>query len=209
MRYTSARQVWHDCYTLAEKTPGGRDFKLLDPTHKRLDFFTQKAARTITAQATAPKKGSRSIEIPESFELIKAHQIIKKMPALLRAWGMYAYTYQHTTSQYHQVVDAVFGWWHEENEFEFKSSALKSARHVALCEKALEDMKVRLCTNGRSKHTPAEYCHVMGLQQSNWARDGWEMGLSRIHNYIDQLDRRALAPIAKMLNEREILEDEV
>ncbi len=197
-KYISARQVWHDAYTLSDRTPGSG--KLTGPNAKRIDFFTQKAATTITASATIPRGAGRGVWVAEEFELVHAHRIIREMKPLLRAWGMFAYTYQWSESQHSLVRSAVFRWYTNKRGAEFHSDFARTFQVMQLINCVIEDMKHRYSSKKRL-HTPTTFSFHMQVHKQNWERD-WEARRLQVEEFVDDLDKRALAPIAKMLNER-------
>lgn len=196
--YTSARHAWHDCFMKADRTPG--DGKLMDPTVASLNWFTQRAARTITAKATQPRGNGRLVNIEESFELAKVKAAIDRMPALLRAWGMFAYA-QPTREQYELVAQTVYKWWYERNGHEFMGNYRKTLRHIILVHDCMEDMAHRFCT-GRAKYLPVELSFHLGTNKNHWARD-WADRYAAMQDYVDGIDRRALGPVARVLAECE------
>lgn len=44
-------------------------------------------------------------------------------------------------------------------------------------------------------------CLVLGIYKQNWHWDGWPEKLDTVEKYIDEIDKRALAPLVELIDE--------
>lgn len=175
MNFNSARQAWHDAFTIFDRSP--------DPFQTKVDIYWT-------------DNGNR---IVHGIEAGKVQAVVAQLPPVMRSWGMFAYSFRFSDKDYErlcQYLMAEYSRRHGAGQLGKKFKA--TARFLMLVHVALKDMKRReQC--GRAMQL-AEAAALIGVDEGNFQRD-WRDVYERMLNIIEDVIPKALGPVAKLVNE--------
>lgn len=205
MRFISCRQIWHDAYRITGLS--GNGWELMDPRHPRGDFNRRGSASMVHAKETK-RSGPNDIQIMSCVEMGKAQNIIAKLPAVQKSWGMYAYTEpgEDRTENEKRKADLarVSQWLYREwwtrcgipQNF-VDHDYRKTTRLILAVDTTVEQIKLLHITGQPT--TKSELAESLGIGKQHLDRDGWWRILNQMGQLLDAVDRKALGPLTELL----------
>lgn len=173
MNFISARQAWHDAYTIFDKSPGMNKV--------RVDFGQKDA----------------DWKIVDGCEAGKVQAVVGKLKPILRSWGMYAYTPRFTAQDEKRILNHVHAQY--ARKYHLPTSRDGMARMLILESAALKD-KAYNERNGGRLWSQADLAREIGIIPPNYSRD-WAHIYERMLRILDDLPPRALGPVYQLVSE--------
>ncbi len=175
MKFHTARQVWHDAYTVFD---GSHDVNGI-----RVQFGTK----------------DHDWQIVAGIESGKVQSVIAKLSPLYKAWGMCAYTPHGTREQYDRLLDTIHMDYGIMHPGDFVQLGLRrNARLLELITIALED-KIYNERNGNKKFTAAEIARRIEVDPRNFGRD-WGVVYERLQKIMEPWPAKALGPLWPLIH---------
>ena len=173
MRFSGARQIWHDCFM--------SDYHAADP------------------MASPGTRDGNDGRIWEHVQKGRAQGVIAGLKPLLRSWGMYAYTNMDTEDDMNRIADHLL---HNLQPKLERNCFMLTARVMMLIPLVMQNEARRL-NGGAQQHSRTEISQHLGITDPANYYKSWRVKEERIGQVIDEIDRRALGPVSELIEEVE------
>ena len=175
MRFNSAKQAWHDAYSITDWS-GDIDVKV--------------------------QFGMRDNDwrIANGVEAGKVQSVVSKLKPLLKSWGMYAYTPRYSDKDVNRVRNYLWCEYARRFGLERHADRRQSMVRLLTLQEIVIDEKLHNERNGGTLYNKAELSILLAIQPQHFDRD-WGDTYKRCRGIIDKLPPKALGPVAELVSE--------
>lgn len=196
MRFEHARQAIHDAYAIHHR--GGNP-----EVTGASSLPACRGKNKARASATVTKKGN-PWAIVDQVEAGKIIAAVEALPAVARAWMLFAYAPSRFAGQHvvEQLIEHAYGAIFGTDGDSWSGKAVKTQRVLRLVSTALQDLAHSLVSM-KPKFTAAERAREIGVGVKNWHRD-WSPLYIKVLSVFGALDQAGLpSVIGVVIAERE------